>query len=102
MKRTIAVILAFAFALSAVPAFAGTENDRAIVGDTLFERPLGLVGIVAGAGLFVVSLPFALITGSVDKTAKTLLANPVEYTFGRPVGDNDYSLDAQNEHDYTK
>lgn len=97
MKKFLALIIAVTLLLTSVPAFAGTENDAAITGDIIFARPLGLVGIVAGAGLFVVSLPFAAITGSIDKTSKTLLKNPVEYTFSRPMGDFDYSLDAPKE-----
>ncbi|MDH4232659.1 MAG: hypothetical protein OEW04_11610 [Nitrospirota bacterium] len=99
MKKSLALIIALAFLLTSVPAFAGTENDAAVVGDIIFARPLGLIGIVAGAGLFVISLPFAAITHSVDKTSKTLIKNPVEYTFSRPVGDFDYSLDAPKEND---
>ena len=97
MKKILALIIVVAFLLASVSAFAGTENDAAVTGDILFARPLGLIGIVAGAGLFVISLPFAAITHSVDKTAKTLLKNPVEYTFSRPMGDFDYSLDAPQE-----
>ena len=97
MKKILALVIAVTFLLASVSAFAGTENDAAITGDIIFARPLGLVGIVAGAGLFVVSLPFAAITHSIDKTSKTLLKNPVEYTFSRPLGDFDYSLDAPKE-----
>jgi hypothetical protein len=99
MKKILALVIAVTFLLASVSAFAGTENDAAVTGDIIFARPLGLIGIVAGAGLFVISLPFAVITHSVDKTSKTLIENPVEYTFSRPVGDFDYSLDAPKEND---
>lgn len=99
MKKILALIIAVTFLFSSVSAFAGTENDAAVAGDIIFARPLGLVGIVAGVGLFIVSLPFAVISHSVDKTSKTLIQNPVEYTFERPMGDFDYSLDAPKESD---
>jgi len=99
MKKILALVIAITFLLTSVSAFAGTENDAAVMGDVIFARPLGLVGIVAGAGLFIISLPFAAITGSIDKTTSTLLKNPVEYTFERPVGDFDYSLDAPEGND---
>jgi hypothetical protein len=59
MKKILALVIAVTFLLASVSAFAGTENDAAITGDIIFARPLGLVGIVAGAGFFVLSLPFA-------------------------------------------
>ena len=97
MKKIVVLILAVSFVFASVPAFAGTENDADVIGDILFARPLGLAGIVAGTGLFIIAWPFAALTHSVDQTAKTLVGNPVKYTFARPVGDFDYSLDAGNE-----
>lgn len=97
MKKIMALILAVTFVLASVPAFAGTENDSDVAGDIIFARPLGLASIVAGAGLFIVSLPLAIITGSVNKTSQTLVGNPVKYTFVRPVGDFEYSVDADRE-----
>ncbi|MDP2158404.1 MAG: hypothetical protein Q8K68_11940 [Nitrospirota bacterium] len=90
MKKITAIILVLAFLLVSVPVFAGTENDAAVMGDTLFARPFGLVSVVGGAALWIVSLPFAVISGSVPKTTETLITNPVKYTFVRPVGDFDY------------
>jgi hypothetical protein len=99
MKKILALVIAVTFLLASVSAFAGTENDAAVTGDIIFARPLGLIGIVAGAGFFVLSLPFAALTGSVGKTTETLITNPYKYTFSRPVGDFDYSLDAPKEND---
>jgi hypothetical protein len=92
MKKMIAFILALAFLAASVPALADSpiENDRGVVGDAIFGRPLGLASIVGGAALWVVSLPFAAISGSLDTTTETLLKNPVRYTFSRPMGDFDY------------
>lgn len=97
MKKILALILAVAFVLASVPAFAGNENDSDVAGDIIFARPLGLASIVAGAGLFLVSLPFAIITGSVNKTGQTLVGNPIKYTLVRPIGDFEYSVDADRE-----
>ena len=87
MKKITAVILVLTLLALSVPAFAETENDRGVVGDTIFGRPLGLVSIVGGAALWVVSLPFAAISGNLGTTTETLITNPVKYTFARPVGD---------------
>jgi len=90
MKKITAFILVLAFLVVSVPVFAGTENDGPIAGDMIFARPLGIVSIIGGAALWVVSLPFAVITGSLPATTETLISNPVKYTLARPVGDFDY------------
>ena len=90
MKKITAVILVLAFLVVSVPVFAGTENDAATEGDILAARPLGIVSVVGGAALWLVALPFAVLTGSLPKTTETLITNPVKYTFARPVGDFDY------------
>jgi hypothetical protein len=90
MKKITVVILALALLVASVPALAGIENDHELVGDTLFARPLGVASIAGGAALWVVSLPFAVLTGSLHKTTQTFITNPVTYTFGRRVGDFDY------------
>ncbi len=90
MKKITAVILVLAFLVVSVPVFAGTEDDGPIAGDAAFGRPLGIVSIVGGAALWVLSLPFAIISGSLPATTETLISNPVKYTLVRPVGDFDY------------
>jgi hypothetical protein len=87
MKKVIVVFLAVMLLAASVPAFAGTENDGAIVGDMLFARPLGIVAVVAGAAAWVVTLPFAALGGNIDQTTHSLITNPVKYTFARPVGE---------------
>jgi hypothetical protein len=57
-----------------------------MVADALVARPLGLVGTVFGAVVWVVSLPFTLPSGSSAKAAKELVAKPAEFTFKRPLG----------------
>jgi len=90
MKKITAIIMVLAFLVVSVPVFAGTENEGPIIGDTVFARPLGFVSIIGGAALWVVSFPFALISGSVADTTEKLITNPIQYTLARPVGDFDY------------
>jgi len=97
MKRITAVILVLAFLVVSVPVFAGTENDLDVAVDTVFARPLGIVSIVGGAALWIVSFPFAAISGNLPKTTETLIANPVKYTFARPIGDFDYGPASNDE-----
>ena len=91
-KKLIAFLVVFALIASAVPAFANEPTEEYIIPDVLLVRPIGLAAIVLGSVIFVVSLPVALPTGSVGKVGQRLVADPVEFTFVRPIGDFDYKL----------
>ena len=83
---------AILFLGSASPAAANSGNDtdnspEAVAADALFVRPLCLVATVAGTGLFVVTLPIAAVSRSVDKSAKALIGKPAYHTFVRKLGD---------------
>jgi hypothetical protein len=89
MKKAATLIVILLLVTISAPAFATHETDEAIVADTLVLRPIGLASIVAGAAVFIASLPFALLTGSTGKAADRLIGDPVRYTFTRPLGEND-------------
>jgi hypothetical protein len=55
--------------------------------DLMIARPLGFVSVALGTSLFVVTLPFAVATGSADNTAKALVAKPYNFTFVRDLGE---------------
>ncbi len=61
----------------------GTE----ITFDLVLVRPIGVVVFAAGTTIFIVSSPFALITGSLKNTADKLVAEPYRFTFVRPLGE---------------
>ena len=88
-KLFISVICVVALLLStSTPAFAQGDTDpTSVVVDVAVARPLTLGMTIVGTALFVVSLPFAAASGTVEKTAKTLVAAPAKDTFKRPVGD---------------
>jgi hypothetical protein len=92
MKKTaIAWLVVCALIVSTVPAFAGEPKDgMEIVADVLIVRPAGIVSVVFGTAMYVVSLPFAIPSGSVGRAGKLLVADPFNYTFCRPLGDFDY------------
>ena len=94
MKKTAtALLVVCALIVSTAPAFAGEPKDgMEIVADVLIARPVGLVAIVFGTAMYVVSLPFAIPGGSVEKAGKLLVADPFNYTFYRPLGDFDYKV----------
>ena len=56
--------------------------------DMVFMRPLMLVGTVVGTAAFVVTLPFSALGGNVGEAAETLVVEPAQYTFVRPLGEN--------------
>jgi hypothetical protein len=78
------------------PPFAGAASDptktEATPGTTAYDlvvvRPVGVVATVTGAALFVVGLPFSLISGQTESAAEQLIAKPGHYTFSRPIGED--------------
>ncbi|OGW26209.1 MAG: hypothetical protein A2X59_01855 [Nitrospirae bacterium GWC2_42_7] len=86
MRRFLILIIAVALVLVAIPAFADTDDSAAMIGDIVFARPIGLASIVVGTGFFVLALPFAAMTGSVDEISEALIVKPAKFTFARPVG----------------
>ena len=89
MKRMIiATFIVVTLISSSMPALA--EDDPGapeMIADVLIARPVGLVTIVLGTAAFIVALPFALTSGSVEPVARTLVAAPCKFTFVRRVGD---------------
>jgi hypothetical protein len=67
------------------------EDDQhpsmlAMTGDLLIARPVGLVTTIAGAAIFVVSLPFSAAAGTVEQAGEVLVAGPARTTFVRCLG----------------
>jgi hypothetical protein len=63
-----------------------SPNEFAMVGDLLVARPLGVVITVAGAAVWLVSLPFTLLSGHAGEAAATLVGGPAVATFMRCLG----------------
>lgn len=72
--------------LWAQKAIDESPNEFAMVGDLLVARPLGVVMTIGGAAVWVVSLPFTLLSGHASEAAGTLIGGPVEATFMRCLG----------------
>jgi hypothetical protein len=94
MKRKLLVLLCSVALIGAGSgkAVAATQNPdagAAAVADIAIVRPVCLAATVIGSAFFVVSLPFAFLTHSVDKTADALVRAPARATFVRPIGDMD-------------
>lgn len=101
-KRTIAFLLAaIMLSLAAVPANATTMEEEeptsgAIFFDIILTRPLGIVATAVGAVVFVLGLPFTILSKSVGTSAGKLVKDPLKYTFTRPVGELDFYNDGYN------
>ena len=54
--------------------------------DGLVYRPLSLAGTLVGTGLFLVTLPFSLISGSADEAGQALVVEPANTTFNNCLG----------------
>lgn len=95
IKKPMVVLLVIAFATVsfATTGFAQAAMEGSnitteeMVVDAVLVRPLGLVAIVLGAGIFVISLPFSLLGKNVGEAGSKLVVAPAEFTFVRPLGD---------------
>jgi hypothetical protein len=88
-RATIAILISCLLLpqmLWAQEAIDESPNEFAMVGDLLVARPLGVVMTVAGAAVWVVSLPFTLLAGHASEAAGALIGGPAEVTFMRCLG----------------
>ena len=98
MVYTLVVTLSFSgLLLSGSVVAAGCDTDylkvkrkepvaAVMLVDAVVVRPLTLVVSVAGAALWVVSLPFTLLGGNTADAGEILVMDPLCYTFKRPLG----------------
>jgi hypothetical protein len=87
-KTSCLVVAALMLALSPHSFARDTTGDfESVTADVVLARPLWLVATVIGTGLFVVTLPVAAMSKSVNKTGRTLVVKPAQATFTRPLGD---------------
>ncbi len=94
MRTKFATIVCAAFlgAASTTPIQAQIESSpTAVAGDAVIARPVLFAATIMGGVFFVVSLPFAATSRSIDSTADALVVRPARATFVRPLGDFSYS-----------
>ncbi len=85
MKNIAIMVLLISLIVPSVPALA--QEPGPMMMDAIFVRPVGLAAIVFGTAVFIVSLPFALASGSVEPVGRALVVKPFKFTFTRPIGD---------------
>ncbi len=94
LRRFLAILMVVTLAVAFMAPPVRAERDlpideasgEAMVFDTIFMRPIGLVATVGGALVFVVSLPFSALGGNVGEAANKLVVAPAKFTFDRPLG----------------
>ncbi len=87
MRKIAILFLSFVIIFSSTQAFAELDDGFIIIMDTAVARPVGLVALVVGSAFFIVAMPFAATSGSLNTTADKLIAEPFRFTFTRPLGD---------------
>ncbi len=55
--------------------------------DLVLARPLGVAAGIFGTGVFILSLPFTIPTGSVDDAAQMFVVKPFNFSFVRKFPD---------------
>ncbi len=91
--KSTALLCVLAMLFTVVPRAKAYTDPGAIVLDTILIRPACFVATALGGAVFVISLPFGLISKSVHSAAKSLVVVPAEATFTRPLGDLDALVD---------
>jgi len=64
----------------------GPPDAGAMVVDFVLLRPLGLVTLVAGFTVFVLSAPFSALGGNINTAWDKMAVDPAQFTFARPLG----------------
>ena len=90
MKKIVIMLLIVTTLNLVSSGIASSQQPAEVVADVLLVRPLTLAATIVGTALFIVSLPFAIPSGSVNGTARALVGIPFSYTFVRPIGDFDH------------
>ena len=93
LLSTALCVLALGLSTANTSFASGTEDSTSILVDAVVVRPVSFGLTVVGSVLFVLSLPVAAPSHSVDKTAHALVVAPAKDTFVRPLGDFDDYMD---------
>ena len=79
-----------AMATEQVGSTQGDPTGTDMVADLFLLRPVGVVATAFGAACFLISLPVTGPTKTTKSSWDTLVADPAEFTFARPMGEVKY------------
>jgi mannitol-specific phosphotransferase system IIBC component len=86
--KLLTVVCVIVISLCSVNTGRASEAEPgAILCDVAIVRPGCFVATVVCSVVFIVALPIAVISRSVKQTADTLVVQPAQATFTRPLGD---------------
>lgn len=83
----VTLVVAFGMVFVGEAGAEGAPSFSDIVCDLVLMRPVCMVGLGVGLAVTVVATPFALPTGTMGQVSQTLIVEPFDYTFVRPLGD---------------
>ena len=89
IRRFLVISLIIALIVSQAQA---QESDRPSSGAMMIDVPIRVLSLglsVVSTAFFVVALPFTLTSGSTGEAWETLVEEPFEFTFFRPLGQFD-------------
>jgi hypothetical protein len=88
MKTKVLVLLfAVIMGMGDITVSRAEDDSIAAITDVALVRPGCFLATVMGSIFFVAALPIAAASGSIRKTANTLVLGPAQATFTRPIGD---------------
>jgi hypothetical protein len=64
----------------------GEPSSSVMAADMVIGRPLGAATTIAGAGVFLITLPISHLSGSTREASWGLVGRPACWTFKRPLG----------------
>lgn len=89
LAAVVAIGIAASPGAAARDDYDGGPSPEGMLFDLVIMRPVGLVGTVLGAAVFVVALPISITIGAPPSApAKRLVVEPFMYTFARPLGED--------------
>jgi len=91
--RVLTAVFVLVFGLLSVTSARAEVDEVAVVTDALVARPLCFAATIVGSAVFVVALPVAAMSSSIDTTADVLVKRPAWATFKRPVGDFSFAAE---------
>ncbi|MGD8833302.1 MAG: hypothetical protein PVJ84_00780 [Desulfobacteraceae bacterium] len=94
LKQAAVTLIVLSLLLMPLNAVAADHADRMrahssgeMIADGILVRPLGIVSLVAGFGIFIISSPFSALGGNIGEAWDTLVVEPATFTFARPLGE---------------
>ena len=91
IKRIFVTLLAISLLIGTLCPNAQAQDDPIADEWNMFDlfvaRPIGVAAGIVGTALFIVSLPFTVPAGGVDRAAEMFISKPFSFSFNREFPD---------------